>query len=231
MPSDVVGPLVPCTLYLVSAVMIGLLGGTFDPVHYGHLRPAQEAFARLGLAELRFVPAGSPPLRAPPVASAAQRLAMLELAIRDVPGFRSDDRELRRAGVSYTATTLEELRAELGATSLCLLIGMDQFRNFERWQRWADIPELAHLVVLSRPGAERGALPEWAQARLTDDLALLARESAGRLAFLAVSPQDISATRIRAALARGESVEGLVPEAVEDYIRANHLYGRQDRGA
>lgn len=209
---------------------IAILGGTFDPIHYGHLRPAREALTALELAELRFIPAFQPPHRAPPVATAAQRLAMVELAVRGIPGLRADDRELRRAGLSYTVVTLESLRAEVGPTPLCLLIGTDQFREFETWYRWQEIPELAHLVVLNRPGAAAGVLPDWAQARVTGDLTALGRAPAGRLAFLAVSPQDISATRVRAALARGESVAGLVPEAVLDYIWSNQIYGRKDRG-
>ena len=139
--------------------MIGIFGGTFDPIHYGHLRPAQEAMQKLALAELRFVPAAQPPHRPPPLASAAQRLAMIELAIRDLPGFRADDRELQRGGLSYTVLTLESLRAELGNTPLCLLVGADQFRNFETWHRWQEIPDLVHLVVLNRPGTAAGALP------------------------------------------------------------------------
>ena len=206
--------------------MIGVFGGTFDPIHYGHLRPAQEAMQQLALAELRFVPAAQPPHRPSPQASAAQRLAMVELAIRGLPGLRADDRELRRGGLSYTVLTLESLRAELGNTPLCLLIGADQFCSFETWHRWQEIPALAHLVVLNRPGASAGTLPAWARARESAELQELWEAPAGRLAFLTVSPQDISATRIRAALARGESVQGQLPEAVLDYIRTNQIYGQ-----
>ena len=207
--------------------MIGIFGGTFDPIHYGHLRPAQEAMQQLALVELRMVPAAAPPNRPPPQASAAQRLAMAELAIRDYPGFRIDDRELQRSGVSYTVLTLELLRAELGLTPLCLLMGADQFRSFESWHRWQEIPDLAHLVVLNRPGMSFGTLPTWAQDRLCEDLPLLRESPAGRLAFLSVSPQDISATRIRAALTRGEPVQDMLPVAVLDYIRTNQIYGHQ----
>lgn len=205
--------------------MIGIFGGTFDPIHYGHLRPAQEAMQKLALAELRFIPAAHPPHRPAPQASAAQRLAMVELAIRDHPGFRVDDQELRRGGLSYTVPTLESLRAELGKTPLCLLIGADQFRSIETWHHWQEIPELAHLVVLNRPGTTPGALPTWVHGRVCADLQELRKTPSGRLAFLPVSPQDISATRIRAALARGGSVHGLLPEAVLDFIRSNHVYG------
>jgi nicotinate-nucleotide adenylyltransferase len=205
---------------------IGVLGGTFDPIHYGHLRPAQEALQKLPLAELRFVPAGQPPHRPPPVATSSQRLAMVELAIRGLPGFRVDDRELRRGGPSYTVLTLESLRAERGAAPLCLLIGMDQFRGFESWHRWQEIPDLAHIVVLSRPGTVPGILPAWAQGRVAEDGAVMQRTPAGRLVFLGVSPQDISATRIRSALAKGDPVAGMLPDAVLEYIQVNHLYIR-----
>ena len=208
-----------------STLAVGIFGGTFDPIHYGHLRPAQEAMQKLALAEVRFIPAATPPHRPPPQASAAQRLAMVELAIRGLPGLRADDRELQRGGLSYTVLTLESLRAELGKTPLCLLIGADQFRSFETWYRWQEIPALAHLVVLNRPGTTAGVLPAWARGRECADLQVLREAPAGQLAFLSVSPQDISATRIRTALARGESVQGLLPEAVLDYIRTNQVYG------
>ena len=208
---------------------IGVFGGTFDPIHYGHLRPAQEAMQQLALAELCIIPAAQPPHRPPPVASAAQRLAMAVLAVRDFPGLRVDDRELQRGGLSYTVLTLESLRAEFSNAPLCLLIGADQFRSFETWHRWREIPDLAHLVVLNRPGTTVDVLPDW--ARTCTDLQELRQAPAGRLAFLSVSPQDISASRIRAALARGESVQGLLPEAVLDYIHTHQIYGRPDRGA
>ena len=211
-------------------IVIGIFGGTFDPIHYGHLRPAVEARDRLGLAEIRFFPASVPPHRPPPVAGADDRRAMVEIAIRGFTGFHCDDRELRRAGPSYTVLTLTELRAELGATPLCLFIGMDQFLEFETWHRWREIPELAHLVVLNRPGLEEGKLPEWARACLAQEPSDLAASPAGRLAILAVSPQDISASRIRMALARGESVEGLLPDAVLNYIHHKGLYGPAHRG-
>jgi nicotinate-nucleotide adenylyltransferase len=204
--------------------VIGVFGGTFDPVHFGHLRVARAAFDLLTLDELRFVPANRPPLRDAPVASAMQRAAMVALAIRDEPGFRLDTRELDRGGVSYTVDTLASLRAELGDATLCLLIGQDQFAGFERWHRWPEILELCHLVVLNRPGAPAPNVPGWAQARVSSGTEWR-MQPAGKLVFQTVQPQDISATRIRARLAAGESVAEWVPRAVCDYIETSHLYG------
>jgi len=207
--------------------MIGILGGTFDPIHYGHLRPAQEALRALDLAEIRVIPAGQPPHRRTPVASAAQRLRMAELAVADLPGFIVDDRELRRGGLSYTVLTLESFRQEFGDRPLCLLLGMDAFEGLETWHQWSRLPELAHLVVLTRPGwtfPAAAALPAWARGRVTREARELALTPAGRIYFQAVTPQDISATRLREAIARGQPVEGLLPPAVLDYIRQNRLY-------
>ena len=207
--------------------MIGILGGTFDPIHYGHLHPAQEAQAKLALSGLRLIPAGQPPHRPPPQASAQQRLAMVELAIRDLPELQVDDRELQQAGPSYTINTLESLRAEFPETRLCLLLGADQFTSFETWRRWTDILDLAHIVVLSRPGVTP-SMPAWTTGRVFNDYHNLHAAPIGRLAFVSVRPQDISATQIRAAIARGDAVDGLLPEAVLEYIQANHIYDRGD---
>jgi len=210
---------------LKSIHPVGVFGGTFDPVHFGHLRTAQAAMALLDLPELRLIPAFQSPHREPPVASPAQRLAMLALAIQGLPGFRVDDQELRRGGLSYTVTTLEALRRELGdQVTLYLLIGMDQFLAFERWHRWREIPGLSHLAVLNRPGSRLPPLPAWAAGRLASRPNELAKDPAGRLVFLTVQPQDISATGIRKRLAQGNSVTGLLPDPVIEYIRHNRLY-------
>ena len=211
-----------------SRPAVGIFGGTFDPVHLGHLRVARAAFSTLALDELRFIPAAEPPLRPVPVATADQRVAMLALALRDEPGFKLDRRELERGGTSYTVDTLQSLRRELPDAALCLLIGQDQFANIERWHRWQEILMLAHLVVLNRPDAPAAELPGWAQSRICTDAAWRALP-AGKLVFLTVQPQDISATRIRARLAAGDSVAEWVPRAVCDYINDSQLYGPPGR--
>lgn len=206
---------------------IGVLGGTFDPIHYGHLRPAQEVLRALDLAEVRIIPAANPPHRRPPVATAEQRNCMSELAVAEFTGLRVDDREIRRGGLSYTVLTLESLRQEFGALPLCLLLGMDAFEGIETWYQWERLPELAHFVVMTRPGWSLPAaadLPAWAHDRVTPARRDLAATSGGRIYFQAVTPQDISATYIREAIARGESVNGLLPVAVHDYVCANRIY-------
>jgi len=207
--------------------MIGILGGTFDPIHYGHLRPAQEVLRALDLAEVRIIPAANPPHRRPPLATAAQRLRMAELAVAEFPGLRVDDREIRRGGPSYTVLTLESLRGEFGVRPLCLLLGLDAFEGLETWHQWRRLPELAHFVVMTRPGwslPAAGVLPAWACGRLAHAASDLTQTGAGKIYFQTVTPQDISATRIREAIARGEAVDGLLPSAVLDYLRANRIY-------
>ncbi|HEY8555070.1 MAG TPA: nicotinate-nucleotide adenylyltransferase [Burkholderiales bacterium] len=208
--------------------MIGLLGGTFDPVHYGHLRPAHEVLRRLELAELRLVPAARPPHRRPPFASPEQRLRMVELAVPEFPGLAADDREVRRGGVSYTVPTLEALRAELGShVPVCFVLGADAFAGLPSWHRWEALFELAHLVVMERPGAPlaREALPSWAASRLCDPPEALARRPAGSIVLLPVTQYDISATRLREIIARGGTPSfDEIPRAVWEYIQRHNLY-------
>lgn len=210
-----------------------MLGGTFDPVHYGHLRFADEVRRSLGLKELHLVPAGDPPHRSGPVASAADRLAMLRLAAAEFPGLVVDSREVDRAGKSYTVLTLEALRREDAQRPLLLLVGADAFRGLPSWHRWRELFALAHLVVVARPGVAPGAdLPAPLAAeratRLALDPAILLSTPAGAIYEERVSPQPISATTIRAQLARGSAgaaeVSRLLPRAVLTYIDQHHLY-------
>lgn len=207
--------------------MIGVFGGTFDPIHYGHLRPAAEVMAAFGLAQVRFIPAGQPPHRPPPLASAEHRLRMVQAAVADYPGFTVDDRELRRPGPSYTVDTLESLRAELGEAPLCLIIGLDMFAHLDRWHRAPALTQLAHLIVMQRPGLDFETLcrtlPAWAQPR-AGGAATLTAAPAGAVVFAPVTPQPISASALRADIAQGRSVDGRMPEAVARYIRENRLY-------
>lgn len=212
---------------------LGLLGGTFDPVHYGHLRAADAVRKALELGEVRLVPAGDPPHRAAPVATAAHRLAMLELGIAECPGLAIDPREIARPGKSYTVLTLEELRRERPERPLVLIVGADAFAGLPTWHRWRDLFDLAHVVVVTRPGAplseglSEPLAAEW-QARHRDDAAALETSPAGAIFALSIPPQPISASAIRRALAAGppglDAVRGMVPPAVLAYIDRNQLY-------
>lgn len=199
-------------------------------MHVGHLRAAIEIREALDLAEVRLIPAHVPPHRPQPAASAAHRLAMLRLAVRGVPGLSVDDRELRRAGPSYTVDTLAGLREELGRRPLCLLVGDDAFRGLPTWHRWQALFELAHLVVMQRPplaGVSASVPAELAtvlHARLADGPQALALAPAGRILQQAIPPLDVSATRIRALLRAGHSARFLVTDGCLRYIRDHHLY-------
>jgi nicotinate-nucleotide adenylyltransferase len=210
---------------------VGILGGTFDPVHLGHLRAALEVREACGLAEVRLVPAGAPPHRPAPVAGAALRLRLLRAAVAGVPGLAVDDRETRRAGPSWTVDTLAGLRAEDPARSLCLVLGADAFLGLEDWHRWRELPALAHLVVVHRPGwtlAPGGELGRLlAERRATDPAAL--RDPAGGAIFVqAITPLAISSSEIRALLARGGDPRFLVPEAVREILVAGGCYDNAD---
>ena len=208
--------------------MIGIYGGTFDPVHYGHLRTALEVSEALNLAELRFVPCQIPPHRGAPGASAPQRLRMLEAALADAePHMRIDRRELERPGPSYMVDTLESLRKELGDAPLALIVGMDAFLGLSRWHRWKALFDLAHLVVMRRPGYRPempGQLRGVVEDRVTDRPEVLWDSQAGRVHYVTVTQLEISASQIRQLIAKGRSARYLTPDAVLDVIRAERLY-------
>ncbi|CAL1240355.1 nicotinate-nucleotide adenylyltransferase [Candidatus Methylocalor cossyra] len=208
--------------------MIGLYGGTFDPVHYGHLRTALEVKEAVGLAEVRFIPCREPPHRRAPAASPEQRLALLRAALADgEPGFRIDTRELERPGPSYTADTLMSLREELGEAPLALIVGLDAFLELHHWHRWRELFERAHLLVMQRPGPEPELPAELDAAlrqRFSADPAALRRHPAGCIHFVPVTQLAISATQIRAAIAAGASPRYLLPDSVWRAIRELGLY-------
>ena len=197
---------------------LAIFGGTFDPVHLGHLSVAWEASELLD-AEVRLLPASVPPHRPLPIASAAQRVALLRVALQGQSRLILDTRELERSGLSYTIDTLAELREEQGSRPLVLLIGADAFAGLPSWHRWRDLFDVAHIGVLSRPGVGAG-LPDELQRmvahRRVDDVAALRGVPAGTVIELAVTPLEISATRIRELLAARRDPRYLLPAGLFD---------------
>lgn len=197
---------------------LALFGGTFDPIHIGHLSVAWEASELLD-AEVRLMPASVPPHRPAPTATAAQRVNMLCAALRGQSRLALDTRELERSGPSYTIDTLEEFRCEFGERPLVLLLGADAFAGLRSWHRWRDLFRVAHLGVITRPGIEASTPVELecaVAARRTDDPAVIHVEPAGRVIELAVTPLEISATRIRELLAAGRDPRYLLPAGLFD---------------
>lgn len=206
---------------------LGVLGGTFDPVHCGHLRLAVEMLEQLALGAVRLVPARLPPLRGEPHADAGLRLRMLEAGIRGVPGLAIDRRELEREGRSYTVDTLRAIGREQPDRALCLILGMDAFERLAEWRTWEALPELAHICVATRPGValpERGPVAELMATRRVVDPARLAERRAGYLCVCEIPPLDVSATYIRQLIARGRSPRYLVPDRVLELIEEQGIY-------
>ncbi len=207
---------------------IGIFGGTFNPIHHGHLRLAIELYERLSLAEVRLIPSANPPHREPPTVSSQHRLEMVQAAIAEVTGLTVDDRELRREGFSYTVDTLASLRDEYPVQPLCLILGMDAFIGLPRWYQWERLISLAHFLIVRRPGTllpTKGHIMydfwQTYQAKTFDDLT---KQSAGALWIEEIPALNISATQIRHLIATGKNPRYLLPQAVLAIINNNKLY-------
>lgn len=211
---------------------IGILGGTFDPIHYGHLRLAEEMLELAELQQIRFIPAGTPPHRESPMVAAQHRSRMVQLAIMDRPAFVLDDREIHRTSPCYTVDTLRELRKELGMVQpLCLLMGGDAFLQLDTWHKWEQLFELAHIVVGSRPGyaleKRIGTAPSAIRRHYQQRLCAagdLTKNPKGGVVDLSIPELEISATLIRSRVAQHRSIRYLLPNTVADYIHQHHLY-------
>lgn len=213
--------------------MIGVFGGTFNPIHFGHLRPALEITEALQLRELLFIPSAVPPHREEPEVDAPLRLQMVSAAVASESRFRVDDRELRRQGPSYTVDTLESLRDEVGAEPMALLIGMDAFLGLHTWHQWQRLIDLAHLIVMQRPGVysreqyREKMHPEvkaLVDQRAVTDVHQLQETENGKLWFQAVTQLDISATKVRTVINSGASARYLSPDPVLAIIDRHSLY-------
>jgi nicotinate-nucleotide adenylyltransferase len=220
--------------FVDRAPAIGVLGGTFDPIHFGHLRLGLEGMDALGLQSVRVIPAGVPSHRAAPAASAPARLQMVRLAVASEPRFVVDGSEAESPAPSYTVDTLTRLRDELGPKQgICLLLGADAFASLATWSRWERLFDLAHVAVASRasqsfdPDALPPALAAEYGKRYRETPACLTEAASGCVVHFAMSALDISASRIRRLLARGASPRYLLPDTVLDYIASNRLYSRE----
>lgn len=208
--------------------LLGLYGGSFDPVHRGHVATAEELLARLPFAEIRFLPAARSPLKTATATADAHRLAMLRLALESKEGLTLDDSELHRPPPSYTIDTLRRQRAVLGpARPLVFILGLDSFQELPHWKDWRQLTEFAHLLVVSRPGSApvfAPALETWLQPRRAVDAAALVARPGGQVLLLPTTPFDIASRRIRAALRAGRPTDNWLDPVVRDYIERHHLY-------
>ena len=206
---------------------IALFGGTFDPVHLGHLRSAHHVRSVLSLDQVRLVPSLEPPHRKLPESTAEHRLAMLRLAVLDFPGIIVDDREIARGGSSYSFDTLESFRGEFGLrSSIHLIMGMDAFNKFDEWYRWRDIGHLCNIIVLKRPGNSfviSSLMNDWMKDRVCS-LGQIKERPSGRICFVELEQIDVSSTEIREDLNRGLNTSMQLTTKVASYIQVHRLY-------
>ena len=208
--------------------MIGILGGTFDPVHYGHLRTALDVQQRLSLDEVRFIPCGEPAHRNAPIAEPLQRLAMVRAAIAGQARFTADDREIRRDGPSYMVDTLISLKQDFKTESLCLILGTDAFNGLAQWYQWEKIFDLANIVVMQRPAIKgqvelNKRLLAQLKHRFVDADNLKIKQNGG-ICFVPVTQLGISATKIRQQWQQNEDIQFFLPDSVLTLIQQQNIY-------
>jgi nicotinate-nucleotide adenylyltransferase len=207
---------------------IAILGGTFDPIHLGHLYLAEAIKNHIDLKTIKIIPCYLPNNKIEPIASVQHRLAMLKLATADIPYLQIDDREIRRQGISYMADTLQELRQELGQEqSLCLIMGVDAFNGLAAWHRWNCITNLANLVIVNRPNAQISLQKEIAALLKNQQISSandLYTSPAGKILFLDIKPLDISSTQIRKLIKDDKDVVKFLPTKVWEYIKQYKPY-------
>jgi len=208
--------------------MIGILGGTFDPIHYGHLRTALDVQQALSLNEVRFIPCGEPPHRNKPLAEPLQRLAMVRAAIAGQKKFTVDDREIRREGPSFMVDTLASLKRDFNDEALCLILGTDAFNGLDQWYQWQQIFDLSNVVVMQRPAIDdysklNKRVFSKVKHRLLDKEALTKKQNGG-LCFVSVTQLDISGTLIRKQWQQGHDIQFFLPDSVLTLIQQQNIY-------
>jgi len=208
--------------------LIGILGGTFDPIHNGHIRLALEAQVQLKLDQIRLIPVNIPPHRAKPIASTVQRQRMIELAIKDQSCFSIDCRELESEEISYSINTLKSLREEFPEDALCLILGRDAFNKIDSWKDWQELLHYAHIIVANRPNESStkltGELQSWIEKNLITDHTLLKNNLSGNIHFINIPMLDISSSMIRQLCSEQKAIDNLLPTTTQTYIKDNHLY-------
>lgn len=207
---------------------VGILGGTFDPVHNGHLHLATTFLEQLKLAEILFVPSNNPPHRPAPLASPEQRLEMLKLAVENHPHLKIDDCELERGGISYTIDTLKLIRNKIDEAPLCLIMGMENFKTLNHWHQWQSLLDYAHIVIVNRPERDENINSEeiknFMSTFITTAIEDLHDQAAGCILKLDIPMLDISSTQIRNNIHSNLDSESLLPDKVLDFIHTQHLY-------
>lgn len=207
---------------------VGILGGTFDPVHNGHLHLATTFLEQLKLAEILFVPSNNPPHRPAPLASPEQRLEMLKLAVENHPHLKIDDCELERGGISYTIDTLKLIRNKIGEAPLCLIMGMENFKTLNHWHQWQSLLDYAHIVIVNRPERDENINSEeiksFMSTFITTAIEDLRDQAAGCILKLDIPMLDISSTQIRNNIHSNLDSESLLSDKVLDFIHTQHLY-------
>lgn len=206
---------------------IGIVGGTFDPIHMGHLRMALELYETLDLAKVHIIPTHQPMYRKAPVASPEHRLAMVKCAVADEPALFADDREILRNGPTYTVDTLLEMRKEMPDVPLCILLGIDAFLGLPSWHRWKEILDLAHIIVAHRPHYQlppAGIITDLLKEHLQREISYIHENLAGGILLRPITALEISATDIRKQIAMGRNPRYLLPDSVYEYIKHNGIY-------
>jgi nicotinate-nucleotide adenylyltransferase len=209
--------------------LIGILGGTFNPIHHGHLRIAQEIAEAVNLDHVKFIPSANPPHKTQPQVSAKQRAEMVQLAIQDNPLFSMDTRELARTGPSYTIDTLKSLRSENSHATFCLILGADAFAYYDQWHEWKSILNYCHLILVPRPNTTNSltlnpSLTALLQQHGTQDILQLSQQKNGCIIQQTVTALEISSSKIRTLIAEHKNAIYLTPQAVMQYLQQHRLY-------